>query len=114
MSNNDGAIVITLILYFPKSLAIGKVIPIRAPLEAEYARNPLWPSNPKTLETLIMTPLSPLIYSCSDMTLAAYFETFKVPITLILRIFSITLEDKRPFEEIMDPVNEMPAELTTT
>ena len=30
-----GAKVITLILYFPKSLAIGRVIPINAPLDAE-------------------------------------------------------------------------------
>lgn len=35
VSNNPGAIVITLILYFPRSLAIGSVMPIKAPLEAE-------------------------------------------------------------------------------
>lgn len=35
VSNMPGAIVITLILYLPRSLAIGNVIPINAPFEAE-------------------------------------------------------------------------------
>lgn len=35
-----GASVITLIPYFPKSLAIGNVIPITAPLLAEYTVYP--------------------------------------------------------------------------
>lgn len=36
VSKIPGAIVITLILYLPRSRAIGRVMPIRAPLEAEY------------------------------------------------------------------------------
>ena len=40
VSNMPGAIVITLILYLPRSRAIGKVIPIKAPLEAEYTTCP--------------------------------------------------------------------------
>lgn len=89
VSNIPGAIVITLILNFPRSRAIGKVMPINAPLEAEYTTCPFWPSNPATLATLMMTPLYPLTYSCSDITFAAYLETFRVPITLIFRTFYI-------------------------
>lgn len=35
VSKTPGAMVMTLILYFPRSLAIGKVIPIKAPFDAE-------------------------------------------------------------------------------
>jgi hypothetical protein len=54
-----GAIATTLILNFPKSLAIGITIPLIAPFEAEYAAYPLSPSSAATLEIIMITPLSP-------------------------------------------------------
>ena len=39
-----------------RSLAIGRVIPTMAPLLAEYAACPIWPSKAATLAVLTMTP----------------------------------------------------------
>ncbi len=52
-----GAILQTLIPFRARSLAIGRVIPTMAPLLAEYAAWPIWPSNAAQLAVLIMTPL---------------------------------------------------------
>ena len=114
VSKIPGAIVITLILNLPKSRAIGKVIPIKAPLEAEYTTWPLCPSKPATLATFIMTPLSPFTYSCYDITLAAYLETFKVPMTFIFKTFSIFSDETTPLLKIVVPAAIIPAQLTTT
>jgi len=54
-----GAIVTTQIPNQPKSLDIGLASPLIAPFEAAYPTCPLYPSDPATDETLIITPLSP-------------------------------------------------------
>lgn len=114
VSKIPGAIVITLILYLPKSLAIGSVIPIKAPFDAEYTTCPFCPSNPATLATFMITPLSPSIYYCSDITLAACFDTFNVPITLIFNTFYIFYDDTTPLAYMVVPAAMIPAQLTTT
>ena len=46
----------TRMLYLARSLAIGKVIPTMAPLLAEYAACPTWPSKAATLAVFTITP----------------------------------------------------------
>src|SRR5688572_25220991 len=55
-----GAIVITLIPFGPRSLAIGKVNPLIAPLVLPYTLLVAGASVPYWLETITTTPLSPL------------------------------------------------------
>ena len=58
VSNMPGARHTTLIWNLPRSRARGRVIPMMAPLEAEYILYPLCPSIPATLATLMITPFS--------------------------------------------------------
>ena len=90
--NIPGAIVITLIPYFPSSLARGNVIPFIAPLVEPYAAWSVYPSNPYTLDILIITPLSlnSPIYYCILINYAACFTTLRVPITLTSNTFLIS------------------------
>lgn len=108
-----GAIVMTLILNLPKSLAIGNVIPKIAPLLAAYTVCPFCPSNPATLAMLMITPLYPLTSYWDAMILAACLDTLKVPTTLILSTFNIYSEETTPFDDTIIPTEIIPAQLMT-
>lgn len=51
VEKGPGAIVLTLILYLARSLAMGRVIPMTAPLLPPYKTYPFWPSIPARLAT---------------------------------------------------------------
>lgn len=114
MSNIPGAIVITRTFLGPKSLAIGKVIALIAPLVAEYITWLDFPSSAKMLDKLMITPLSPFTYGWRTICLAACLLTLNVPITLILRRVIKLYEDPTFLSsEIVIAGMKTPALLTT-
>ena len=56
LSHKPGAMVHTRIPWLARSLAMGSVMPTMAPLLAEYAACPIWPSNAATLAVFTTTP----------------------------------------------------------
>src|SRR5688572_5583856 len=109
-----GAMDITRMPNMANSRAIGSVMAATAPLVAEYAAWPTWPSNAATDEVWMITPRSPSAPGAFDcMMAAAALSHRKVPIRLICTTLAKKSPAMGPFLPSTRPAPMTPAQFTS-